>query len=76
MKVLIALTIRLKLNFTQGTQHIIELGMYFDFRLLIFDAYFLVDVNITVFISDAYMIRNYNGILMIQSYIALISLNT
>jgi hypothetical protein len=50
--------------------------MYFDFRLLIFDAYILVDVNITVFISDAYMIRNYNGILIIQSYIALISLNT
>ena len=28
--------------------------------VFIFDAYFLVDVNITVFVSDAYMIRNYD----------------
>jgi len=57
VKVLIALTIRLKLNFTQETLHVMEFGTCVVF---IFDAYFLVDVNITVFVSDAYMIRNYD----------------
>ena len=45
MKVRITLTIRLELNFTQENQHIIEFGMYFDFRLPVFDTYFLVDLD-------------------------------
>jgi hypothetical protein len=45
VKVLITLTIRLELNFTQENQRIIEFGMYFDFRILILDSYFLVDLD-------------------------------
>jgi hypothetical protein len=45
VKVLITLTIRLELNFTQENQHKIEFGMYLDFRLSVFDMYFLVDLD-------------------------------